>query len=133
QRTKWTYAKKIRPKFTPMEQGKRQLKVSGLVQEELAQVLRLKFQELTRPALVSITRVRVTADLSLCRVYLSVYGVGDAQAQEAMIDKIRQAKPGLRKELGLRVRNQLRVVPDLEFYLDDSLDYAERIERLLQQ
>ncbi len=116
-----------------MEQGKRQLKVSGLVQEELAQVMRLKFQELTRPALVSITRVRVTADLSLCRVYLSVYGIGDAQAQEAMIEKIRQAKPGLRKELGLRVRNQLRVVPDMEFYLDDSLDYAERIERLLQQ
>ena len=116
-----------------MEQGKRQLKVSGLVQEELAQVLRLKFQELTRPALVSITRVRVTADLSLCRVYLSVYGIGDAQAQEAMIEKIRQAKPGLRKELGLRVRNPLRVVPDMEVYLDDSLDYAERIERLLQQ
>jgi ribosome-binding factor A len=71
--------------------------------------------------------------LSLCRVYLSVYGIGDAQAQEAMIEKIRQAKPGLRKELGLRVRNQLRVVPDMEFYLDDSLDYAERIERVLQQ
>ena len=116
-----------------MEQCKRQIKVSGLVQEVLAQVLLLKFQELTRPALVRVTRVRVTAELSLCRVYLSVYGIGDAQAQEAMIEKIRQAKPGLRKELGLRVRNQLRVVPDMEFYLDDSLDYAERIERLLQQ
>jgi ribosome-binding factor A len=116
-----------------MEQGKRQLKVASLLQDELSSVLRLKFQELTRPALVSLTKVRVTADLSLARVYVSVFGMGTGQGQEEMVNRLGQNKPALRRELGTRIRNQVRVVPDLEFYLDDSLDYADRIEQLLRE
>jgi ribosome-binding factor A len=115
-----------------MEQGKRQLKVSSLLQSELASVLRDKFRELTNASLITITMVKVTADLSLARVYLSVFGPGQADSKETMVNRLRQAKPAIRGELGHRIRNQMRVVPDLEFYLDDSLDYAEHIEKLLR-
>ncbi|MBM3912535.1 MAG: 30S ribosome-binding factor RbfA [Sphingomonadales bacterium] len=116
-----------------MEQGKRQLKVSSLLQSELASVFRDKFRELIASSLVTVTMVRVTADLSLARVYLSVYGPNQAESKETVVHKLRQAKSAIRGELGHRIRNQLRVVPDLEFYLDDSLDYAEHIEKLLKE
>jgi ribosome-binding factor A len=123
-----------------MEQGKRQLKVSSLLQSELASVFREKFRDLTADSLVTITMVRVTADLSLARVYLSVFGPSrqgtnpsGEGSKEAVVNRIRLAKPAIRGELGHRIRNQVRVVPDLEFYLDDSLDYAEHIEMLLKQ
>ncbi|MFM7747401.1 MAG: 30S ribosome-binding factor RbfA [Bacteroidota bacterium] len=116
-----------------MEQGKRQLKVSSLLQSELASVFRDKFRELIASSLVTVTMVRVTADLSLARVYLSVFGPNQTESKETVVHKLRQAKSAIRGELGHRIRNQLRVVPDLEFYLDDSLDYAEHIEKLLKE
>ncbi len=116
-----------------MEQGKRQLKVSSLLQSELASVFRDKFRELTATSLVTITMVRVTADLSLARVYLSVFGPNQSESKELLIQRLGQVKSAIRGELGHRIRNQLRVVPDLEFYLDDSLDYAEHIEKLLKE
>ncbi|MBM3936651.1 MAG: 30S ribosome-binding factor RbfA [Sphingomonadales bacterium] len=116
-----------------MEQGKRQLKVSSLLQSELASVFRDKFRDLTATNMVSITMVRVTADLSLARVYISVFGPSQSDSKESTVNRLRQAKPAIRGELGHRIRNQMRVVPDLEFYLDDSLDYAEHIEKLLKE
>ena len=78
---------------------------------------------------VSVTVVRVSPDLSVARVYLSLFGV---KSKEAIIEDINRVGPQIRKKLGIRVRNQMRKVPQLKFFLDDSVDYAEQIDFLLQ-
>jgi len=78
--------------------------------------------------MITVTKVNVTRDLALARVYLSLFATDDKQA---LIKNIQKHKSEIKYKLGNRVRNQLRGVPDLEFFLDDSLDYIENIENLL--
>ena len=78
--------------------------------------------------MITVTKVSVTRDLSISRVYLSLFGTEDKQA---LIENVRKHKNEIKYKLGNRIRNQLRSVPDLEFYEDDSLDYIENIENLL--
>ena len=106
----------------------RQQKISRLVQKDLGEILRHKGQALLGGVLVTVTQVNVTKDLSVAKVYLSLFTTSD---KEAMIETIREHTREIRYELGHRVRNQLRVIPDIHFFLDDSLDYIERIDDLL--
>jgi len=79
--------------------------------------------------MITVTVVRVSPDLGLAKVYLSIF---PSNLAEAAIEQVNSSSKNLRFLLGKRIRHQLRVVPDLAFYIDDSLDYAERIDDLLK-
>ena len=80
--------------------------------------------------MVSVTRVRVSPDLSICTAYLSIF---PSEKSEELLQNIQRNTSQIRYELGTRVRNQLRIIPELRFFIDDSLDYMERIDELLQK
>lgn len=105
----------------------RQAKIARLIQKELSEIFRAQTAK-THGTLVSVSSVRVTPDLSMARAYLSVFP--SAKAQE-MIDSINKNVRTIRYELAQRVRYQLCKTPELSFYLDDSLDYIEKIDNLL--
>lgn len=105
----------------------RQAKIARLIQKELSEIFRAQTAK-THGTLVSVSSVRVTPDFSMARAYLSVFP--SAKAQE-MIDSINKNVRTIRYELAQRVRYQLRKTPELSFYLDDSLDYIEKIDNLL--
>ncbi len=107
----------------------RQKKVARQIQKDLAEILLLKSSTILSGALISVSKVRLSPDLSYAKVFLSVFPVTDAAL---FLKTINQFSSEIRYELGKRVRNQLRVVPELAFYIDDSLDYAENIDRLLR-
>lgn len=77
-----------------------------------------------------MTRVKVSPDLSICTAYLSIF---PSEKGEELLQNIRQNTSAVRYDLGQRVRNQLRVIPELRFFIDDSLDYMEKIDELLKQ
>lgn len=102
-------------------------KVARLVQKDLSEI----FQQQTRMmhgVMVSVTSVRVTPDLSQCRIYLSIF---PSAKGEEIIKNINDNQKSIRFELGKRVRHQLRIIPELKFFIDDSLDYIDNIDRLL--
>ena len=107
----------------------RQNKIARLLQKELSVI----FQEQTRSlhgVMVSVTRVRISPDLSICTAYLSIF---PSEKSEEMIKNITKNEKQIRYELGTRVRYQLRIIPELRFFIDDSLDYIERIDELLKR
>ena len=107
----------------------RQKKVSRQLLKDLSEILQLKGRDLIGTSLVSVTVVRISPDLSIARVYISVFGTED---KEALLAKMNQQSYAIRKNLGLRIRNQIRKVPELKFFLDDSVDYSQQIEDLLK-
>ncbi len=110
-------------------QETRQNRISRLLQKELATI----FQSQTRMmhgVMVSVTRVRVSPDLSICTAYLSIF---PSDKGEEMLKNIIANDKAIRYDLGQRVRNQLRVIPELRFFIDDSLDYIEHIDELLKK
>ncbi len=109
-------------------ESKRQHRISRLLQRDLGEIFQHEVGSISRGAMITVTKVSVTRDLSLSRVYLSLFGTDDKQA---LLEIIRKRKNEIKYKLGNRVRNQLRAVPELEFYEDDSLDYIENIETLL--
>lgn len=84
----------------------------------------------TQGVIVSVSRVRVSPDLSVCRGYLSVF---PSEKGEEIVANINANVKTVRFELGKRVRHQLRIIPELKFFIDDSLDYIEHIDELLKQ
>ena len=91
------------------------------------------FQEQTRSlhgVMVSVTRVRISPDLSVCTAYLSVF---PSEKSEEIVQNITKNEKQIRYELGTRIRYQLRIVPELRFFIDDSLDYIDRIDELLKK
>jgi ribosome-binding factor A len=110
-------------------ESQRQLKVSRLLQKEMGALFQLEGQSLFKGAMITVTKVHVTRDLGLARIFISVFAVDD---KSAVVDTINQSRKEIRYKLGSRVRHQLRSVPDLEFFEDDSLDYIENIENLLK-
>lgn len=108
-------------------EGKRQAKISRLIQKELSEIFRRQTAALGG-VIVSVSAVRVSADLSVAKVYLSIFP--PAKAQEILENIKRQSKT-CRYELAQAVKDTLRKCPELNFYLDDSLDYVENIDRLL--
>jgi ribosome-binding factor A len=109
-------------------QETRQNKIARLLQKELSVI----FQEQTRAmhgTMVSVTRTKISPDLSICTAYLSIFPSEKAGELLANIEKNSQQ---IRYSLGQRVRYQLRIVPELRFFIDDSLDYIDRIDQLLK-
>lgn len=110
-------------------QETRQNRIARLLQKELS----LIFQSQTRAmhgVMVSVTRCRISPDLSVCTAYLSIFP--SARAEELM-KNITANEKTIRYELGTRVRNQLRIIPELRFFIDDSLDYIAHIDELLKK
>lgn len=108
----------------------RQQRVARLLQKELSQILQQKTNELFPGTMVSVTVIRVSPDLSFAKVYLSVFG--NIEPKEGI--KIANDNSALiRGELGKKVGKQLRITPEVAFYLDDSIDYMEEIEAKLNQ
>lgn len=107
----------------------RQNKVNSLLQKEIAAVFQMEGRALLPGGLITVTGVRCSPDLGVAKVYLSLFPVKDKQA---VLDRIRDQAHHLRGALGRRVGKQMRVVPELLFYIDDSLDKQEEIDRLLK-
>jgi ribosome-binding factor A len=110
-------------------QETRQNKISRLIQKELSQI----FEEQTRQmrgVLVSVTNVRISPDMSVCRAYISVF---PSEKNNEILNNISENQKTIRFELGKRVGKQLRIIPELKFFLDDSLDYIDNIDKLLKQ
>ena len=107
----------------------RQAKIARLIQKELSEILRLQTAK-THGIIISVSAVRISPDLSIAKAYLSVFP--SAKAPEILENLTRNAKT-IRYDLGQKVRFQLRKVPELSFYLDDSLDYIENIDNLLKE
>ncbi len=107
----------------------RQAKISRLLQKELSEIFRRQTAK-THGVIVTVSAVRVTPDLSLAKVYLSVF---PSEKSAEMLASIKASEKTVRYELAQIVRFQLRKVPELHFYLDDSLDYLENIDKLLAQ
>ena len=107
----------------------RQNKVNSLLQQEMAWVFQQEGHRLLPGGMITVTGVRVSPDLGLAKTYLSLFPVKD---KNAVILRIRDDASHLRLLLGRRVGKQLRVVPELMFYVDDSLDRHEEIEKLLK-
>ena len=80
--------------------------------------------------MVSVTRTKISPDLSVCTAYLSVF---PSERGEEIIKNINANDKTIRYELGTRVRHQLRIIPELRFFIDDSLDYIDRIDELLKK
>lgn len=109
-------------------ENKRLEKVNRLLLKELSEI----FQAELRPrscVMLSVTKVNVTSDLSYAKVYLSIFGVDDKQK---VVDEVASNGKYIRGLLGNRIRHQMRVVPELRFYEDDSLDYIQNIDNLLR-
>lgn len=108
----------------------RQSKIARLIQRELGDIFIKEARHMLEGAMVTVTRVRVTRDLSSARVYLSVFGINDKQG---LIGKLSAQIREIRHVLGSRIKNQVRVVPELHFHLDDSLDYIDHLDELLHE
>ena len=109
-------------------QETRQNKIARLPQKELS----LIFQEQTRSmrgVMVSVTRTKISPDLSICTAYLSIF---PSERGGELIENITRNEKQIRYELGTRIRHQMRIIPELRFFIDDSLDYIDRIDQLLK-
>ena len=105
----------------------RQNKVARLIQKELSEIF-VAQTRLMHGVIVSVSQCRISPDMSVCRVYLSVFP--SERAQE-IVGNINANQRQVRFDLGTRMRHQLRIIPELKFFVDDSLDYAEHIDELL--
>jgi ribosome-binding factor A len=108
----------------------RQQKVSRLLLKEMAEMFQRELTHLFHGKMVTITVVRISPDLSVARVYLSIF---PPAARLETLDVINENTVSIRHRLGQRVRQQLRIVPELHFFIDDSIDYYENIDNLLKK
>ncbi len=113
-----------------MEESKRQKQVGKLVQAELSDIFQRNGLNVLQGGMISIAKVVMTPDLIEARVYLSLFQVAEPQK---VLHDIKERAWEYRKTLGERVRNQLRRVPHLEFFLDDTLDYVFKMEEVFKQ
>lgn len=107
----------------------RQNKIARLIQKELSDIL-LRLAKETRGIMVSVSVVRVSPDLGIAKAYLSVF---PSEKANEVVNHLNENVKAIRFELGNRVRHQLRIIPEVRFYIDDSLDYIENIDKLLKE
>jgi len=107
----------------------RQNKVSRLIQKELSAIFQLNSRSLFEGRLISVTTVRISPDLSVARVYISIFPI---ERRDEIHEIVKEQGRKLRLDLGTKVGKQLRIIPQLSFFIDDSLDYADNIDKLLQ-
>jgi ribosome-binding factor A len=116
--------------FCGMEETQRQKKIAGVIQKDMADVLqRAATDGGLKGLLISVSKVTVTSDLSIAKIYLSIF---PEDRGKEMLEGIQSNQPLIRHELAKRTRNQLRRMPQLLFYIDDSLAYIDGIERSLK-
>jgi ribosome-binding factor A len=113
-----------------MKERKRQKQIAGLIQEEINIIFQRLGLNMINGGMVSISSVKVTPDLLEVRIYLSVFNSADTQNALA---KIQERAWEIKKELAARVKNQLRRIPELKFFLDDTLDNVFKMEELFKQ
>ena len=107
----------------------RQKKVSRLIQKEMAGIFLRKGNEIAHGKMVSITKVRISPDLSFAKIYISIF---PSDGQDIILKAIEENNSKIRFEMGQKVRRQLRIIPEITFFIDDSLDYIDKIDRLLK-
>ncbi|SFE38477.1 30S ribosome-binding factor RbfA [Spirosoma endophyticum] len=108
-------------------ESKRQQKVSRQLQKDLSEIFQRDVPHLFNGAFITVTSVRISPDLSVARVYLSFLATKNKQL---LLESIQEKGKVLRQHLGDRVRHQLRIVPELNFFLDDTADYADKMDKL---
>tara|TARA_B100000497_G_C7673023_1_gene406250 strand:+ start:655 stop:1050 length:396 start_codon:yes stop_codon:yes gene_type:complete len=109
-----------------MIESNRQKKIAGVLQQDLAKVLQNKLREAGQSSIIiSVSKVSVTTDLSIAKVYVSVFPSTNASQ---ITDELNGIKPKIKHEIAQLTKHQLRRMPELTFYNDDSLDYIEKIE-----
>ncbi len=111
-------------------ESQRILKIRSLLLRDLSEIFTRMGHEFYSGVMFTVTTVRITPDLSLAKVYLSMFPVKD---KEAVLKKVTDNSSRIRYELGKRVGKQMRIVPELKFFIDDSLDYIEKIDDLLKK
>jgi ribosome-binding factor A len=107
----------------------RQKKIAGVLQKDLADVLQHAAQDGMKGVIISVTKVHVTTDLSQAKVYISVF---PQLKREIILKGVQENTASIRYEMAKRTRNQLRRMPELSFFIDDSLDYIENIDNALR-
>lgn len=108
----------------------RQLKVARELQRDLSEIIRLRGMAAFGGAMVSVSEVRISPDLSVAKVFVSVF---PSDKQQSSMQILKEETRSIRGELGRKVAKQLRIVPELDFFLDTTIDYAEHIEELLKK
>ncbi|MBE8719747.1 30S ribosome-binding factor RbfA [Sphingobacterium pedocola] len=111
-------------------ESKRQQRFSGVIQQDLAELFQRDGKTWAPGAFITVTRVRVTPDLAIARVYLSFLNTTTAKDD---IANIKKRTNEIRYKLGLKIKNQTRVVPQLEFFLDDTNEYVEHMDKLFDE
>lgn len=112
-----------------MEETNRQRKIAGVLQKDLVDVLQKAAQDGMQGIIISVSKVSVTPDLGVAKVYLSVF---PSDKRDTIVEGVISNAPLIRHELAKRTRNQLRRMPELLFFGDDSLDYIEDIDKSLR-
>ena len=108
-------------------ESKRQQKVARQLQKDLSEIFQREVPHLFNGAFITVTSVRISPDLSVARVYLSFLATKN---KEMLLESIQEKSKVLRQHLGDRVRHQLRIVPEVSFYLDDTVEYADKMDKL---
>ncbi|MGO1521202.1 MAG: 30S ribosome-binding factor RbfA [Sphingobacterium sp.] len=111
-------------------ESKRQQRFAGVIQQDLAEMFQRDGKEWAPGAFITVTRVRVTPDLAIARVYLSFLNTKTAKSD---IESIRSKSSEIRYKLGSRIKNQARIVPQLEFFLDDTNEYVEHMDKIFEK
>lgn len=111
-------------------ESKRQQRFAGVIQQDLAEMFQRDGNSWAPGAFITVTRVRVTPDLAIARIYLSFLNTKTAQSD---IESIRSKSSEIRYKLGVRIKNQARIVPQLEFFLDDTNEYVEHMDKIFEK
>lgn len=112
-----------------MQEGKRQKQIAGLLQEEINAIFQRMGWSMIDGGMLSISSVKVTPDLLEARIYISLFQVKD---EKGALKKIEDRSWEIKKELANRVKHQLRRIPELKFFLDDTLDHVFKMEELFK-
>ncbi len=112
------------------QESPRILKIRSLLLRDLSEIFNRMGHEFYPGVMFTVTTVRITPDLSIAKVYLSMFPVKE---KDVVLKKVNEQSSRIRYELGKRIGKQMRVVPDLKFFIDDSLDYIEKIDDLLKK
>jgi ribosome-binding factor A len=113
-----------------MKEGKRQKQIGGLIQEQINFIFQKLGLNMIEGAMVSISSVKITPDLLEARIYVSVFNAAD---NKEALKKIQEKAWEIKRELAVRVKHQLRRIPELKFFADDTLDHVFKMEQLFKQ
>jgi len=108
----------------------KQKKVAGIIQETLSEIFQRENLSMVKGGMVTISEVSMTPDLLIAKVYLSLYQIKDPKT---FLEELEKQSPDLRHKLGNKIRNQVRRIPELHFYLDETMDHVFRLEEIFKQ